>query len=352
LIKKRVFFIILVGVLAFLFVPDEALDSFRYYQRAEVNYIGYTPWEIIVESFNENFDFIYYVLFSLLKNYGLPYQLVTGISVAFFFYEALKFIDFNIKRYNYVVQKELKLIAQAFALFSVSYIVIFAISRNLTAFVFFFIAINSFIKGRKLKSIVFFALASFTHFGVLLYITLFFLGYYLTDKVIQANFFKKMTLMLGTILGMFSKSWIVYIFSIISLIPFFNLYDGYLKYLDILLANVFTAGLSPYDKIMFFTTGIVMLYGLYHIKVYTPPLKVAFVVYVWLMISIGFSVMFTQRTVMFLVPFQGLITVAFFAQKNSKWTTYIFLSLIMVSFVAFIINVYSYRDLWVFSLPS
>ncbi len=352
MIKKRVFFIILVGILAFLFVPDEALDSYRYYQGADVNFIGYSSFEIIVESFNENFDFIYYVLFSLLKNYGLPYQLVTGISVAFFFHEALKFIDLNIKQYNYVVQKELKLIAQGFALLSVSYIVIFAISRNLTAFVFFFIAMNSFIKGNKLKSIIFFSLASLTHFGVLLYITLFFLGYYLTDKVFQAIFIKKMTLMLGTILGMFSKSWIIYIFGIISLIPFFNLYDGYLKYLDVLLANVFTAGLSPYDKIMFFITSAVMLFGLYHIKVYTPTLKVAFVLFLWLVISIGFSVMFTQRTVMFLVPFQGIIAMAFFAQKNSKLSTYIFLGLIMVSFAAFVVNVYSYRDLWVFSLPS
>jgi EpsG family len=352
LIKKRVLFLILVGVLAFLFVPDEALDSYRYYQRAEVNFIGYSPWEIIVESFNENFDFIYYVLFSLLNNYGLPYQLVTGISVAFFFYEALKFIDLNILKYNYVVQKELKLIAQTFALLSVSYIVIFAISRNLTAFVFFFIAINSYMKDKKLKSIIFLTLASFTHFGVLLYIVLFFLGYYLSDRVFKARFFKKTILLVGTVLGMIARSWITYLFGIVSLIPFFNSYEGYLKYLDILMANVFTAGLSPYDKIMFFTTGIVMLYGLYHIKVYTPPLKVAFVVYVWLMIAIGFSVMFTQRTVMFLVPFQGLITIAFFAQKNSKWSTYIFLSLIMVSFMAFIINVYSYRDLWVFSFPS
>ena len=352
MIKKRVLFIILVGILAFLFVPDEALDSYRYYESAEVNFIGYSPWEIIVESFNENFDFIYYVLFSLVNNYGLPYQLVTGISVVFFFYEALKFIDLNVLKYNYVVQKELKLIAQAFALFSVSYIVIFAISRNLTALVFFFIAMNSFIKGKKLKSIVFFALASFTHFGVLLYITLFFLGYYLSDKVIQPNFFKKMTLMLGTILGMFSKSWIIYIFSIISLIPFFNLYDVYLKYLDVMLANVFTAGLGPWDKIMFFITSAVMLYGLYHIKVYTPTLKVAFVLFLWLEISIGFSVMFTQRTLMFLVPFQGIIAMAFFAQKNSKLSTYIFLGLIMVSFAAFVVNVYSYRDLWVFSLPS
>ncbi|MFN5704756.1 MAG: hypothetical protein ACK45U_02765, partial [bacterium] len=104
MIKKRVLFLILVGVLAFLFVPDEALDSYRYYQGAELYFFGNSPWEIIVKSFDENFDFIYYVLFSLLNNYGLPYQLVTGISVAFFFYEALKFIDLSIQKYNYVVQ--------------------------------------------------------------------------------------------------------------------------------------------------------------------------------------------------------------------------------------------------------
>lgn len=352
MIKKRVLFLILVGILAFLFVPDEALDSYRYYQSADFNFIGYSSWEIIVKSFNENFDFIYYVLFSLLKNYGLPYQLVTGISVIFFFNEALKFIDLNILKYNYIVQKELKLIAQTFALISVSYIVIFAISRNLTAFVFLFIAINSHMKQKKLKSIIFLTLASFTHFGVILYIILFLLGYYLSDRIFKADYLKKIIIILGIILGMISRSWITYIFGLASLLPFFNSYGEYLKYLDILLANVFTAGLSPYDKIMFFTTGIVMLFGLYHIKVYTPTLKVAFVLFIWLMISIGFSVMFTQRTVMFLVPFQGLIPIAFFAQKNSKLSIYIFLSLILISFMAFVINVYSYRDLWVFNFPS
>ncbi len=351
MIKKRILFLIVVGILAFLFVPDEALDSYRYYQRAEVSFIGYTSWEIIVESFNENFDFIYYVLFGLLNNYGLPYQLVTGLSVALFFHEALKFIDLNIVKYNYKVQKELKLVAQIFALISVSYIVIFAISRNLTAFVFFFIAINSFLKDKKIKAIVFFTLSSFTHFGTILYIVLFFIGYNLPDKILRFSYLKKSVIILGTALGMISRSWIPFVFGIVSLIPFFNSYEEYLKYLDILLANVFTAGLSPYDKIMFFTTGVVMLIGLYNIKTYTPPLKVAFIVFIWLMISIGFSVMFTQRTVMFLVPFQGLIAIAFFAQKNTKWSTYVFLSLILVSFMAFFVNVYSYRDLWVFSLP-
>jgi hypothetical protein len=348
----RLLIAIFLGFLAFLFVPDSAFDSYRYYQDADTTYSNMDLIDVVIYCYDTYFDFIYYVLLSFVKKLGLPYHVVTGISVCVFYYQSFLMVDLAREKFDLTKGKVDGFIATGFALISVSYIVIFAISRNLTALAFLFTAINQFLKGHKFKGILFFVATLFTHFGVSVYVLLIVIAYRIKDSFFAKNKLRKRFLMIATIIGMASYLWIIYIMDAISVLPFFSSYSGYTKYLTLGLSNVFSAGLSLWDKLLFFSTAMVMLYALYHTTKINPLVKIVFVGYIWLAVSFGFSVMFTQRTLMYLVPFQAIVILSYYTSNRTKSTDAGLRFLLAFELLVFIINVYTYRDMWVFEIPS
>lgn len=348
-LKKRLYYAIVVGFFAFLFVPDEALDSFRYYELAHA-FDNLDLFGMIQKSVDENLDFIYYLFFYILIRLDLPIQLVTGFSVAVYLYISLAIIDNYLKLNSISINKISYYLAVILAYCSVSYIIIFSISRNLTAIMFFLMALNHFIQGNKLRGFVFVLLSVFTHFGMILFSILFGIGF-LIQKYGNNDRPRRRLVIIGTIVGLLSNYWISYFMDLIAYLPFFGKYEIYLKYLNNNLSNAFTAGFGIWDKLLFLTTLLMMMFCLFHIKKYNIILNISLVLYLWLVSAMGFSFMFTQRTLMLTMPFVGLVVVEHFKQQKHKNNSIIFLLLFGLSVTAFAINVYSYRDLWVFQLP-
>ncbi len=348
-LKRRLYYTIAVGFFAFLFVPNEALDSYRYYEDAHA-YDNLDPFGMIEKSVDENLDFIYYLFFYILIQLDLPIQLVTAISVAVYLYMSLTIMDTYLKLNSISTNKISYYFAVISSYFSVSYIIIFSISRNLTAIMFFLMALNHFIQGKKLRSLVFVLLSVFTHFGMMLFSILFGLGF-LVQKYGNNDRPRSRLLIIGTIVGLLSNYWISFIMDLIAYLPFFGKYEIYLKYLNNNLSNAFTAGFGIWDKLMFFTTFLMMMFCLLHIKKFNLLLNMSLVLYLWLVTAMGFSFMFTQRTLMLTLPFIGILVIEHFKQRKPKSSNLMFLLLFGISVTAFVINVYSYRDLWVFELP-
>ena len=349
LLKKRFYYALIVGFFAFLLVPNEALDSFRYYELAHL-YDNLDLFEMIGKSVDDNLDFIYYLVFYLLIKFDLPIQLLTGISVGMYLYMSSAIMDTYLRLNAVKISKLYYNLAILLAFFSVSYIVVFTISRNLTGIMLFYVAINHFMLGHKVRGALFVLLSVFTHFGMFMFIFLFGIAF-LVQKYGNNEGVRKKLLIGGTLLGLLANYWISYFMNIVALLPFFAQYEIYMKYLNNNLSNAFTAGFGVWDKLLFLTTALVSLFCLLNIRKYNLMLNICMVLYLWLLTAMGFSFMFTQRTLMLFMPFIGIIAIEYINQQKSKSNNFVFILLLGFSLGAFAINVYAYRDLWIFEFP-
>ena len=352
-LRARYLIIFGISILAFLFVPFDALDSYRYYLYAKTISPDQSLWEFIKINFIVTFDFVYYLFFYYCNKFGLPYQIVTGFSVGLLYAQTLIFIDLIQNKYEYRLNKWHNLILRIFSILSVSFITVFAISRNVTALMFFFFGINNLIKEKKLKAVLFFIIACFTHVALIPYLLLFLFGIYWKGALLKNILFRRIILVLATIIGMNSASYIVLIMKPLESIPFFQYFAYYSMHLIVTgSVSIFNFGLGFGDMLMFFTTSIVLFYGLFFLRKYNEIIWACFIMYLWLVFSMGYSQMFTQRTLLFLIPFQGAVASAFLSQKNNPLFVLIYNALLGIAILAFVVNVYSYRGMWVFEFPS
>jgi hypothetical protein len=350
---RRYLIIIVISLLAFLFVPFDALDSYRYYLYAQTISPDQTLLEFIGTKFVITFDFVYYLFFYYCNKFGLPYQLVTGLSVGLLYAQALTFIDLIQDKYEYRLTKWNDLLLRLFSLLSVSFITVFAISRNVTALMFFFFGVNNLLKGKKLNAAIFFLISCFTHVALIPYLLLFIIGAYWKGALIENINFRRILLVLVTIIGLNSSHFISLIMKPLEVIPFFQYFVYYSMHLKVDGSlNIFNFGLSKGDMLMFFTTSFVLFYGLFFVRTYNTIIVICYVMFIWLVISMGYSQMFTQRTLLILIPLQGAVSSAFLDQQNKPISILIYKSLLVFAFLAFIINVYSYRGTWIFEFPN
>jgi hypothetical protein len=341
---------LLSSVLAFLFVPDKALDLYRYYDSASHININRTFYSYLRESYLYNFDFIYFGLFFICREIHLPVQIMTGIFVGLFYSQSLVLISVIQNKWDYKLRILNRYLVDLFALLSVSFILVFSISRNVAAIVFLLLGIINLIKGRK-RVVIYFILACFTHIFILPYLILFLIAYYFYKLFPQRLIVRQVSLIVLTIVCINSLYIMNFIFRLISSIPFFEHYSRYLMYLAFRKHETF-ASLGKWDIFLFYSSGFILLYGLFLIRKYNSLLWAAFIFYLFLVISISFSVTLTQRTVILLVPFQGLVASAFLTQKNRPIEVSLYLSLMFLSLALFVINVYSYRDMLHFAFPQ
>ena len=344
-------FPIIIGVFAFLFVPFEALDSYRYYSdysnliRTDLSVVEFIIFVFLVKS-----DFIYYLLYYFLVSLSIPIQVLTGISVALLFSQSFRAIDILKKKYSIKFGILDNFLLHFFILISVSFIAVWSIGRNVMGIVFFAYCINSMLKEQKLRAFIFFILAILTHFGLIFYLSIFFTGYFLPFKLRSVIF--KSIIMFGLITVFASPLFMPTLYQIAYLLPLFNSQYDYGVYFDILeVHNIFTFTLGWGDKVMFINTFIFLIICLSNIKKITPILNGVLFVFVWLCISFGFSQMHSQRTLLLLIPITGIVGVFFLFENKNRIVLYSFRLSVIISFLGFLWNIYSYRGNWVFALP-
>jgi hypothetical protein len=353
LFRVRNLIFICLGMLAFLWVPFEAIDSHRYYLNATPIDTDIALIDIIIRQFFSSFDFIYYLLFGLCIALDIPVQAVTGISVCLLYYQSFVFIDNVNSKYGLVIRDKDDYLLKLSVIFLVSFVTVFGISRNVTALMFFSFGINSLLIERYKKAIIFFALSIFTHIGLIIYLTIFVVGYYWKGTFIKNILLRRIILITVTIFGLNSHLWLPHALPSLSSLTFFVTFSYYTQYLAMEeAANVFGFLLGKWDILLFVTSATSLFYALYFIKKYNSIVWVCYITYNWLAISMGYSQMFTQRTVLFLIIMQGALASIFFSQQHNSLVASIYRGILIISILAFFLNVYAYRGFWVFEFPQ
>jgi len=347
---NKLFVFTISSILAFLYVPYYHFDLSRYYESASYISINQSILTYVFDKYHSNFDFIYFAFFFICKKLGFPFQLVTAISVGLFYTQTLVFIDIIQNKFGYSLKGKSRFLIDLFALSSASLILVFSISRTITALVFFLFGVINLLKGNR-RAIIFFIAACFTHLSLILFCIFFLIGYYFNKYFPEKALKRQILLIVVTIFCFNSLNLINFLLKLISLLPFFNNYIRFLDFLVISGRETFS-DLGKWDIILFYSSAFVMLYGLFHIRRYNSMLWVSFFFYILLVTSIAYSVTFAQRAVLISIPFHGLVSSAFLGQKNKTIVVFIYKILLLISIMLFFINVYSYRMVWNFSLPD
>lgn len=353
LFRRRNLVFIVLGILAFLWVPPEAIDSSRYYAYGANNINpDLSLTDFILSNFIVGVDFVYYLFFYWCIKLNLPFQIVTGISIGLLYYQSFVLMDNIRSKYGISIIKQDDYLLKIFVILSVSFVTVFGISRNVTALVFFAYGLNSLIIERYKRAIIFFVIAIFTHVGLIIYLTILLIAFYWRSIHIRNIVVRRMVLLIITLIGINSYLFMNQLLSNFAKFDFFTVFVYYAKFLNAEGAiNVFNWGLGKWDTLMFFTSATSLFYALFFIKKYNPVIWICFFFYLWLVISMGFSQMFTQRTVIFLILIQGVAASFFFSQHKNTLTVSIYRVILLFSILAFFLNVYGYRDAWEFVIP-
>lgn len=342
---------IIIGLLAFLFVPFEALDSYRYYNfffdtvDTDLSIIGFVAFNFI-----QTFDFIYYLLQYFCISLNIPVQAITGVSVALLYIQSFRAIDIVNKKYGFKHKTLDILLLHLFVLISVSYIAVWSLTRNQIGIMFVAYGINYLLTKKNVSAVIFFLFAIFTHFGLIFYLLIFFTGYFNPFRNIRL--IHRSLVLAGVLISFIASLFIGKILESFSNLFIFSVEYDYQKYLQSQeTLNVFEFTLGWGDKSMFFTTAFVILFCLFNLSRINTILSGTVFVFIWLCISLGFSQMHTQRTLLLLIPLQGIVGSFFLFENKNSYILYLYRLLIIMSVLAFIWNLWAYRDRWVFELP-
>jgi hypothetical protein len=349
---KNILFLLL-GILAFLWVPFEAIDSYRYYQFTDILDTNLSLNNFILFNFLQTFDFVYYLLFYFCLKLNIPVQLITGLSISLLFQQSFKLIEVFKSKYYLNVNFKDKILINTYSVLSVSFITLFGISRFVTAMVFITYGINYLVQQKKPFAIIFFILAVLTHVGLFIYLIFFYIGYRWKGKFVYNNILRRLLLLTIIILGFYSYLWISPVLKNLSFLWVIQSEYDYSKYFKGESSfNIFHFALGIGDILMFFSVFVTLTYSLFVLKKINEFLWIVFIVYIWLAISMGFSQMWVQRTLLFLIPFQGPLAASLLSEKKSSINSYVYRGVLVLSITIFLINVYTYRDMWVFSWPN
>lgn len=333
---------LILAVLAYNFISPEALDLGRYYTMAESYDINLGFNDFIIQNLQSNFDFIYYLSFFIIRKLSLPVELVNGIFVGFYYYSAIMLFRLyssfltSEDRKSYTFKYLL-----LFFLTSVGIILIFTISRNVAALSFFFLGF--FFLLIKNKSFFFFwVLSILTHTGMLFYISLFSLFYFVLPRPSKMKKIKVVSL---TIIALFSKYWISFLFNLVLKISFFEKYSRYANYLNLDYVSVYNLG--RIELLSYLIVLIILFFCFYFIDIKSRTVWASFGIYLFLLANINSSAMFVQRSLLFLFPFIGIIAIVFYKENSKKPVLMLFFNIITgLSILSFFATIYSYREVF------
>lgn len=343
--KYFVFFVS--AILAYAYSPNENLDLYRYYENALLLDPTMPLVDYVENSFAVNFDFVYFATFLIFKKIGIPKEFVTSLYVGLFYSQSIVFVDLIKKDFSRKPNELVVVLIKIFAICTVTPIVTFSISRSLAAFALLLTGINVYLKNNKWLACVLFVFSVFTHVFVSVYLIFMVLFYY--SKVFRINNvnYRNFFLVIAASLALTSAYWIDSVIAQFSGLSFFDTYGRYAIYLDNSenqFGTIFDI-LSIYDTVPILTSAGMLLFGLVLLDRYNNLLWVAYCFCIIFFVCIGFSASLTQRTCMFILPFQGMVAMHVVAQtkKGSKVLLVYYVSLFLCITVWFM-NIYSYRE--------
>ncbi len=339
------------AIIGFFFVSSPELDLIRYYEYVETFDTKTPILDFILDNFHNNLDFIYYLAFFIIKNIGLNKEIVTALFMGLFYGQIIYFLILSEKIFKVKSKINLVLI-EAFAIFSVTPIYTLTISRNAAALSIFFTGLCFLIQGKNIKTTLFFIFSMFTHVVMIVYLLLFVIFYNLNITILFGRKNRNILLIVMTFIGLKSKQWIDVFFEYFLTLPIFTKFTRYGEYFEkdeltgLNKNNIITDSLSYTDTIPIFYNAMILLIGLMIIKKYNHKIIwTAYFFYIFLVISLGFSTMWTERIIMLLMPFQGVVALAVLSENNNnKNFIFIYKTLITFSVIMCFLNLYSYRE--------
>lgn len=161
--------------------PDE-LDIIRAFERAERDALNYPSLlDYITEVSHSRIDFIYYGFLYLCVKIGIPLGLATTFVLFLYFMLLIKISTLLVSgRGNNLLILSIIL--------AVPTVTVISVSRNTFADVFFLLGIYYYLKGYKWPTIVYFLIAVFSHFSVLINVALFFVAIILSKREYDNKF--------------------------------------------------------------------------------------------------------------------------------------------------------------------
>lgn len=152
--------------------PD-ALDIIHYYEASERHAIDYPNLvEYIAYEFELHIDFIYLTLLYLCSKFGISHNVVTVFYLGIYYISIYSIM----RKYESVRIRGLILFV---ALLSAPFCWVQSISRNLAAIATVYLAIYQFMAGRKTLGIILSIAAFFTHFSILIMLSIVLVSYYM-----------------------------------------------------------------------------------------------------------------------------------------------------------------------------
>jgi|GEM_PF-6208964 len=336
----KYFIVFILATFAFFFVGSSSLDLGRYYEGAMMLDENTNIITFAVENFKINFDFIYYTSFLIIKKIGLPIQSINFLYVGLYYFMSLKILDLYTNNFRKASPSIINFIV-IFMITSVGVYIIFSISRNLAGISFFLIGLYLLLKKKK-YFFIFWILSIFTHTGMFLYISIFAVFYFVIPYPKKLN--NKLLIILLVTSMFFLGRFLPTILVSISNLPFFDSYSRYLSYTEIDdNLDLFTY-LAPVETIFYYYFALILFIFFLFLKQYNKVIWAGFGVFLFLVLSFDFSVMFVQRSIMFLLPFQGILAVCIYKENYNKRRNLDFYLLIMTfSIILFFGYLYSYR---------
>lgn len=294
---------ILFTSLIFIFNPDDALDITRYYQEVNSQELSTPLIDYIRDCIARRGDFVYYTSLFLCRKIGIPLDVQTFVYLYIYIRYSQKIVYLYCK--NYLKSDNYLTYVQALMCFSIPFVYVFSISRMVAAFGFVFIAIYKFLNKKYSQSIIFLIIAIFTHLGSAIYIFILLLLYcFIVPLIKNKRYF--LFVFIGTIVVVVLASEVL-LFSIRT-IPIFNSLSYYSKYLEI--NSLSFEGQSTITVIG--TLFYALIYSIFSFlnRQYNKIASLSAFFTVIILLSISMSNMFLQRTLMFSLPFWGILVVS------------------------------------------
>jgi hypothetical protein len=343
---------VLVGGLAFFYKPFDALDIYRYYEYGTQLKSFPNISSLISYHFVETLDFLYYTFQYICLVVGLPMSAVTGLSVGILYAQSYKLIDLAKRIYCVRIGRLDSFLVNMLVITTAPVITVFGIGRNTTAVMFAAIGFRKILLNQPGRASAYFALASLTHVAMIPYTLLFLFGYYCIT-VSSVNVYR-VAVLSSIATSLFAPFFISALLALAAKFLILETGYDYSRYLDLDgVVRVIDFGLGSGDLAVFFSTaGIVLLLLLGQKKTIRPIVLGTTVVAYWFILALGFSILFSQRTMLLLIPLIGVTSVLFFEGNPSSYARLGFRAGCAISAVVFLWNVYSYRDHWEFGLPA
>lgn len=307
---SRTVFPLLIGVftlLAILYNPDPAHDLYRYYQEAERLNMNDGLFAVIDNYYSLEAAFLYYVSFYFVRLVGLPIHLVNGFYVFLIYYSSSLLILDVAKMMKKVSVREIN-IALLFMFCSTPFNFIFSISRTTAALAFLYLSIHCLINKKYILLIIFAALAVMTHIGILLYIAIFSISYFIM-WILQRTKHNRVTPLIAILLGAFLFFMLSYGLNLILQLSFFDAYHYYARYIeDVGLVSLSDAQLGTIATVTLVWI-VFVIFALAFITKLQYPFNFILLLVPFLFISFFMKNMFVQRTLMFMLPFNGILLI-------------------------------------------